>query len=199
MMIQTIFSLKLVLIATFLASCANVDSSSADKQIYRTSGVIKKINAESNTIAIYHEDIPGYMAAMEMDFTVGDKAIFENARAGDRVEFEFERTGENIVITRLNKIGEAAVFNGAEIYNINCSGCHGAKGEGGKKGISLVKGHALHHTEAEHIKQVTSGEGEKMPPFRDKLSTDEIAEVVKFVRTHIQKDATRDESRKHKH
>lgn len=71
---------------------------------------------------------------------------------------------------------------------MNCAICHGEGSEGAKKGISLVKGHALDHSEAEYVEQVRNGEGKKMPAFSDKLSTGQIAEVVKFIRTDIQKD-----------
>jgi mono/diheme cytochrome c family protein len=76
--------------------------------------------------------------------------------------------------------------DGAAIYQINCARCHGPGGEGAKKGIPLISGHALHHTEGDYIKQVTDGEGKKMPAFRDTLSSEEISAVVKYVRSGIQ-------------
>lgn len=88
---------------------------------------------------------------------------------------------------------------GAKIYKENCAQCHGANGGGTKKGISLTSGHALHHSEAEYIEQVTNGEGKKMPAFKDKLSEEEIAEVVKFVRTELQKSKKRTGGHKHSH
>jgi Cu/Ag efflux protein CusF len=194
----------IIALALFVGCQANQSSSTVatntvEKQIYKAVGIIKKTDAETDKITIDHEDIKGYMSAMEMDFSVNDKSLIESSKIGDKVDFEIERTGEKLVITKLSKIGEVAVLNGAEIYKTNCASCHNEKGEGTKKGISLISGHALHHTETEHIKQVTDGEGKKMPAFKDKLTTEQIAEVVKFLRTELQKNAEREESRKHKH
>jgi Cu/Ag efflux protein CusF len=194
----------IIALALFVGCQANQSSSTVatntvEKQIYKAVGIIKKTDAETDKITIDHEDIKGYMSAMEMDFSVNDKSLIQSSKIGDKVDFEIERTGEKLVITKLSKIGEFAVLNGAEIYKTNCASCHNEKGEGSKKGISLISGHALHHTEVEHIKQVTDGEGKKMPAFKDKLTTEQIAEVVKFLRTELQKNAEREESRKHKH
>ena len=76
--------------------------------------------------------------------------------------------------------------DGAELYKTNCAACHGTSGEGGKKGIPLVSGHALHHTEADYVEQVKDGKDKKMPAFKDKLSPDEIDAVVKYVRNVVQ-------------
>lgn len=190
----------------FLSSCTNQEVlkpiqpvQNVDKKTYKSVGVIKKIDAENGKLTIDHEDIPGYMTAMEMNEPVSDKKMLETIKIGDKVEFEIERTGSKLVITKITKVGEVAVLNGAEIYKTNCSECHGEKGEGAKKGISLITGHALDHSETEHITQVTDGESNKMPAFKDKLSTEQIAEVVKFVRNEIQKGAVRKESHSHSH
>lgn len=201
-------TLLTLLLAISALACAGNDSphehpansQAIEKQIYQAIGIVKKIDAGNGKITIDHEDIKGYMPAMEMDFSVGDKTLLESSKVGDRVDFVIERAGENLLVTKLTKIGEVAVIKGAEIYKINCSECHGASGEGvKKKGIPLVSGHALHHSEAEHIKQVSNGEGEKMPAFRDKLGTEEIKAVVDYVRNEIQKNTQREDSHQHKH
>lgn len=52
-----------------------------------------------------------------------------------------------------------------------------------------MKGHALDHSEQDFIRQVEYGEENEMPAFKDKLSKDEIAAVVKYVREVIQSKA----------
>lgn len=191
-------------IVTLFWACTNQEplkpvSPKAELHYYQSKGVVKKIDAESGKLTIDHEDIPGYMSAMEMTEPIKDKAMLGTVKVGDKIDFEIERIGSNVTFTKLTKTGEVAVINGAEIYKTSCASCHGEKGEGAKKGIPLTSGHALHHSEAEHIKQVTDGEGEKMPAFKDKLSTEQIAEVVKFVRNEIQKGSNREDSHKHSH
>jgi len=201
------FKLTAILIfslAVFSFACANQEalkpvSPNVESQTYKSKGVIKKIDTENGKLTVDHEDITGYMSAMEMTEPVKDKAMLDTLKTGDKIDFEIERTGSKIVFTKLTKIGEAAVLNGAEIYKTNCAECHGANGEGAKKGISLTSGHALHHSETEHIKQVTDGEGEKMPAFKGKLKAEEIKAVVDFVRNELQKDKKREDSHKHSH
>jgi Cu/Ag efflux protein CusF len=202
-----LFTIPAFLIVAVAFACTNgkapINSNTAtnavEKQTYKSTGVIKNIDAENGKITIDHEDIKGYMPAMEMDFSVNEKSLIESAKVGDKIYFEIERTGEKLTITKLDKVGEVAILSGSEIYKANCASCHGDIGEGTKKGIPLVSGHALHHSEVEHIKQVADGEGEKMPAFKDKLKAEEIKAVVDFVRNDIQKGTKREDSHKHSH
>ena len=171
-------------------------ASNEDKQIYRSTGVITSVDTDGGRVTVDHEDIPGYMPPMEMTETVADRAMLDSIKAGDKVEFDLLREGSKLTFTRFTKIGE--VVNGGEIYKMNCAECHGASGEGAKKGIPLTTGHALDHTETEHIKQVSDGDRGKMPAFRDKLTPEQIAAVVKYVREVIQKDI-KPEKRGHHH
>lgn len=210
-----LFAILTFVVAIFAFACTNSESTktvtnsnanstqSVDKQTYKSVGVIKKIDAENGKLTVDHEDIPGYMSPMEMTEPVKDKAMLETVKIGDKVEFELERTGEKLLITKLNKIGEVAVLNAAEIYKTNCAECHGDKGEGAKKGISFLKGHALDHSEEDFIKTVTNGKNKdkenKMPAFKEKLTAEQINEVVKFVRNEIQKDAVKESGKKGHH
>lgn len=193
----------LFIFVTIFSGCStgNVANLNADlfRQTYKSKGVIRKVDPAAGTVTIDHEDIPGYMTAMEMTNPVADPSLLTAVKAGDKVDFEILRDGSKITFTKFTKTGEQPVVNGAEVYAASCSECHGAKGEGAKKGIPLTTGHALDHSETEQIKQVTDGKTGKMPAFREKLTLEQIKEVVRFVREEIQKDAKRDEGHKHKH
>jgi Cu(I)/Ag(I) efflux system protein CusF len=158
----------------------------AEAQTYKSVGVVKNIDPDAGKITVEHEEIPGYRPAMEMTEAVSDAKMLETVKIGDRVEFEFQRTESTLLITKLNKIGETALLNGGEIYKTNCAECHGGVGEGTSKGISFLKGHALKHSEKDFIEQVTDGDGDKMPAFKNDLSTEQIALVVKFIREDLQ-------------
>lgn len=75
----------------------------------------------------------------------------------------------------------------------HCVTCHGANGEGGRVEVegkrlkvpSLTKGHALEHPDDELIKQIAEGDDE-MPAFKDKLSSQEINDLVDFIRKELQ-------------
>jgi mono/diheme cytochrome c family protein len=93
-------------------------------------------------------------------------------------------------------VDELAVAN--EQFQKNCQTCHGEKGEGGEKKIegvtlkvpSLREGHALEHSDQQLVKQVLDG-GEGMPAFKDKLSTKEAADLVKYIRREFQHEANK--------
>lgn len=75
----------------------------------------------------------------------------------------------------------------------HCVICHGANAEGGRVEVegkrlkvpSLTKGHALEHPDDKLIKQITEGDDE-MPAFKDKLSSQEINDLVDFIRRELQ-------------
>ncbi len=75
----------------------------------------------------------------------------------------------------------------------NCSGCHGEDGTGGTKTVdgkklkvpSYHEGHALTHKDEDFIKQITNG-GDGMPAFKEKLSPEEMNDLVRFIRKVIQ-------------
>ncbi|MEO7539563.1 MAG: cytochrome c [Pyrinomonadaceae bacterium] len=119
---------------------------------------------------------------------------------GDKVSFVIERSSDDVVLTTITKIaGDKPSINGGELFAANCARCHGAAGEGTTKGIPLISGHALMHAEAEFIEQVNDGTENKMPAFREKLTAEEIAAVVKYVRTVIQAGFKHEEMKPHKH
>src|SRR5262245_42185720 len=78
-------------------------------------------------------------------------------------------------------------------FKKHCEGCHGETGEGGLVKVeskrikvpSLKAGHALKHTDEQITKMITNGE-EEMPAFKDKMSGQEISEMMRFVRKHFQ-------------
>jgi mono/diheme cytochrome c family protein len=78
-------------------------------------------------------------------------------------------------------------------YAKHCIECHGAQGEGGVKTVDQVKvkvpslsmGHALKHTDEDFVEQIEKG-GDGMPAFKDKLSTEDIKALVRFVRHEFQ-------------
>jgi mono/diheme cytochrome c family protein len=78
-------------------------------------------------------------------------------------------------------------------YAKHCEACHGPEGIGGLvkvenkqiKVASLKADHAIKHTDEKLAKTITGGE-EEMPAFKDKLSQQEIAQLVRFIRKEFQ-------------
>lgn len=78
-------------------------------------------------------------------------------------------------------------------FTKNCEPCHGPTGEGGPVKVnnkqikvpSLKSEHAMKQSDEHITKMITNGE-EAMPAFKDKMSAQEITDMVKFVRAHFQ-------------
>lgn len=78
-------------------------------------------------------------------------------------------------------------------FQQNCQECHGEKGFGGRVEIkgrklkvpNLREGHALNHTDEKFVKQISEGDDE-MPAFKDKLTPEQINDLVRFIRKEFQ-------------
>jgi mono/diheme cytochrome c family protein len=89
-------------------------------------------------------------------------------------------------------ISSAAAAQGADgkaVYEANCKKCHGATGKPSdaiKKMSPKIEtfdaAFFANRNDAALIKGITEGK-DKMKPFKDKLSPDEIAAVAKYIRT----------------
>ncbi len=80
------------------------------------------------------------------------------------------------------------------VFAKDCQSCHGADGKGGPvkledgtrlKVPSLREGHALRHPDSDFRKQIVEG-GDGMPAFKDKLSQQQIDDLIKFIRQEFQ-------------
>jgi DNA-binding beta-propeller fold protein YncE len=78
--------------------------------------------------------------------------------------------------------------DGAMIFKAKCSKCHGTDGTGDTELGSAMHVPDLHATEvqkasdAELFEVIKSGMGAQMPSFKDKLSDDQIKQLVSYVR-----------------
>ena len=169
-------------------------------QIFQAEGTVTGIDRRAREVTIDHGEIPGFMSAMQMTFPVGDPKILEGLNTGEKVDFEIEKRGSEVAVTKIIRQAGAETANGAAIFKANCAKCHGNKGEGTRKGISFLEGHALEHPVEDFIDQVINGEEDKMPSFKDKLSDKEIKAVVRYVREVLQKRAVKkDAGEPHQH
>ena len=66
-------------------------------------GVIRSINLKEGWFEIDHEEMEGFMPAMQMQWSVRDKAMLKSVRVGDKVNFTVEDDNGSEVITELKK------------------------------------------------------------------------------------------------
>ncbi len=69
---------------------------------YLGKGKVTKINNEIGSVEMDHDDIPGLMPAMRMEFYVADKAMLNGLAVGDSVDFILYKKGTE-TITKLTK------------------------------------------------------------------------------------------------
>ncbi len=67
-----------------------------------TKGVIKKINMKAGKVTIIHEELKNLeMPAMTMVFRTADKAMLENMKKGEKIEFVAERVKGKLTVTEV--------------------------------------------------------------------------------------------------
>lgn len=80
------------------------------------------------------------------------------------------------------------------IYAKECQNCHTADGTGGRVKLedgktlrvpSFRAGHALRHTDSDFRRQLMEG-GDGMPAFKDKLTPQQVDEMIRLIRQEFQ-------------
>ena len=83
--------------------------STATNQTYAVRGVVQAIPPDHRHATIKHEKIPGYMAAMTMDFPVRDTNGLAGLAPGDEITFNLIVTAEDDWIENLQRVGRKPV------------------------------------------------------------------------------------------
>ena len=74
---------------TLLSACTQKEAPPAPTA-FEARGVVKVITESRSYVNIDHEDIPGYMDAMAMFFTVRDSTVLDGISVNDSVRFTIE-------------------------------------------------------------------------------------------------------------
>ena len=91
---------RLRCLATCLALSALLSCQAGGRR-YEGRGIVREVEPALRQVVIEHEDIPGLMPAMTMNFDVTDPALLAQAKPGEAVEFEVAFDGRSYRITRL--------------------------------------------------------------------------------------------------
>jgi Cu/Ag efflux protein CusF len=92
----------LVLVAVLTLGCQPAAEQAQQKE-YEISGKVIAVDADKKTVTLDHEDIPGLMAAMEMDFKVEDPSAVKGVTVGDQVQGKLQVKSGEYIITHLEK------------------------------------------------------------------------------------------------
>jgi protein SCO1 len=85
------------------------ESVASATKTFEVRGQIRGLDVANKTVRITHEEIPDYMPAMTMPFTVKDTALLNALSAGDSVQFQLAVTDDDSWIAHIEKIaGDSA-------------------------------------------------------------------------------------------
>lgn len=94
--------LLVLVVPVVLVGCQSGSDNSKAK-VYDLKGKVVFVEADKKAVTLDHEDIPGFMKAMEMKFAVEKADLLDGVKAGDQVAGKLKVTGNKYVITELKK------------------------------------------------------------------------------------------------
>ena len=92
-------------LALLTAGCQKATDSTprAQEKLYEVRGKVVSVNAEKGAVTLDHEDIPGLMKGMRMEFAVEDPKLLTGLAAGDTVQGKIAVRSGDYVLTELAK------------------------------------------------------------------------------------------------
>jgi protein SCO1/2 len=91
-----------LLVLVVLVGCKSDATRRTDNE-YDVRGKVVGLNPDKPAVTLDHEDIPGLMKAMQMEFAVADARLLEGVKVGDHVQGRLKKADSGYVITRLEK------------------------------------------------------------------------------------------------
>ena len=79
----------------------------ADARTYQLTGQILVVKPDTNEVLVKHEDIPGFMPAMTMPYTVKDAALMKDRAPGDLITATLVVESERAYLSAITKTGSA--------------------------------------------------------------------------------------------
>ena len=53
---------------------------------YPMTGAVVVVHADTNTLTVHNDDVPGFMTPMDMDYKVKDPKVIESLKSGDKIK-----------------------------------------------------------------------------------------------------------------
>jgi protein SCO1/2 len=86
-----------------ITGCSEKQTEKEAAKIYDLEGKIVAILSDKTGVTLDHEDIPGLMKGMKMDFPVKDAKLLEGLQVGDQVQGKLQVESGKYLITELKK------------------------------------------------------------------------------------------------
>jgi Cu/Ag efflux protein CusF len=92
----------LLCVAFVVAGCQRAEDTVQSKQ-YEVKGKAVAVDKDQKTVTLDHEDIPGLMKGMQMQFKVENPQVLEDVSVGDEVHGQLEVRSGDYIITDVSK------------------------------------------------------------------------------------------------
>ena len=102
---QVLWLVALALPLALVGCKGGVDGTSktGSEKLYEVRGKVVAVNPAKPAVTLDHEDIPGLMKAMQMEFAVEDAKLLEGVKVGDQVQGRLKKGESGYVLTQLEK------------------------------------------------------------------------------------------------
>src|SRR5262245_48250093 len=94
----------LIVGVSILGAACTTESST---RTYQLTGQILVVKPETKEVLVKHEDIPGFMPAMTMPYTVSDVSILKDRTAGDLITATLNVAPDGAYLSAITKTGSA--------------------------------------------------------------------------------------------
>lgn len=95
----------LIVLGSMLSTPVLAQSATKGATTEMYEGQVRRVNAEAKRVTLAHGPLKAFdMPAMTMAFPVKDPAQLANVKEGDKVRFALEKSGENLVVTRIEPV-----------------------------------------------------------------------------------------------
>ena len=94
-----------VVIALVMAACGSKES--VERKTYRLEGQVLSVQVDRKEAIIRHEEIPGFMSAMTMPYSVLDEKEYAGLTPGDLINAQLVVEPTRAYLEKVNKVGNA--------------------------------------------------------------------------------------------
>src|SRR5262249_18291047 len=101
--------LLVTLAASIRLTAADTNAAPETPRYFQAKGVVQRLDPDGKSVTIKHEEIPGYMAAMTMDFPVHNTNELRGLTSGDSITFRVCVTEKEGWVDHVTKSGTVQI------------------------------------------------------------------------------------------
>lgn len=76
----------LFLLCCLVLTLATACQSKTEIKRYPMTGAVVAVHSDTNTVTVHNDDVPGFMAPMNMDYKLADTKTVETLKSGDKIK-----------------------------------------------------------------------------------------------------------------